>query len=450
MEVLKIELKQHTPLLHFQHESVGATLRASEVKPKLDKFLVDKMLSDGCTLRDVKQKYAGWFIRDTDSLNYKLNIEADDRNMNIILGDDGEKKKEDKETHEIKTYYFLKNFPMLLSNMGGKEKKSELVNLVKHNFIELTFLVANAELKEHIKKWIERFFAVTNFGQRSSKGFGSFTVSKIDGDKKEWNEENYYPSGTPLMVFKYLNDRMIFDVIDFYWKCLKAGINYTQNKRYKERYIKSFLYVYLNNMANPTTWEKKKIKETFHLGRNDGTVHKENPNPATFARGILGCPDKYSYGSREVKVENTETEESLKIDRIPTPIYFKPVCFSSDKTVFVYVLFDSAVVERLSTVGNKTFKFTLNNSSMTLDLNMFLNKDNYMEFIDAYNDYLCNDPDVVEALCDGVDKTSLIDYEGVELEDDSWGFVPRNHNWVNILKGINGKEDKECVMLFNV
>lgn len=450
MEVLKIELKQHTPLLHFQHESVGATLRASEVKPKLDKFLVDKMLSDGCTLREVKQKYAGWFIRDTDSLNYKLNIEADGRNMNIILGDDGEKKKEDKETHEIKTYYFLKNFPMLLSNMGGKEKKSELVNLVKHNFIELTFLVANAELKEHIKKWIERFFAVTNFGQRSSKGFGSFTV-KID-DEKEWNKRGYYPQGTPFMSFKYLNDRTIFDVIDFYWKCLKAGINYTQNKRYKERYIKSFLYVYLNNMENPTTWEKKEIKETFHLGRNDGTVHKENPNPATFARGILGCPDKYSYGSREVKVENTETEESLKIDRIPAPIYFKPVCLKKEngkKYVRVYILFDDEVIEKLAKTKNKTFEFTLNNRRMTLDLNMFLNKDNYKKFINAYSDYLCNDPKVVKSLFYGIDKT-IFGYQSAGQSAKSKVFIPRNHKWFNIMNGDKLSEKEKCVMLFNV
>lgn len=32
-------LKQHTPIIHFQHDQEGATLRASEVKPKLDRFL---------------------------------------------------------------------------------------------------------------------------------------------------------------------------------------------------------------------------------------------------------------------------------------------------------------------------------------------------------------------------------------------------------------------------
>ena len=36
---IKFTLKQHTPIIHFQSEQAGATLRATELKPKLDKFL---------------------------------------------------------------------------------------------------------------------------------------------------------------------------------------------------------------------------------------------------------------------------------------------------------------------------------------------------------------------------------------------------------------------------
>ena len=36
-------LKQHTPLIHFQHDQAGATLRATEVKPKLDRFITEKI-----------------------------------------------------------------------------------------------------------------------------------------------------------------------------------------------------------------------------------------------------------------------------------------------------------------------------------------------------------------------------------------------------------------------
>ena len=34
-----IELKQHTPIIHFQPDQKGATLRATELKPKLDKYI---------------------------------------------------------------------------------------------------------------------------------------------------------------------------------------------------------------------------------------------------------------------------------------------------------------------------------------------------------------------------------------------------------------------------
>ena len=46
MNKLVVKLKQHTPLIHFQHSQEGATLRASEVKPKLDKYIIKKVFDD--------------------------------------------------------------------------------------------------------------------------------------------------------------------------------------------------------------------------------------------------------------------------------------------------------------------------------------------------------------------------------------------------------------------
>ena len=43
---LEFKLKQHTPLIHFQHDQSGATLRATELKPKLDKFVLMKIGKD--------------------------------------------------------------------------------------------------------------------------------------------------------------------------------------------------------------------------------------------------------------------------------------------------------------------------------------------------------------------------------------------------------------------
>ena len=40
---LSFTLRQHTPMIHFQADQPGATLRATELKPKLDKFLIEKL-----------------------------------------------------------------------------------------------------------------------------------------------------------------------------------------------------------------------------------------------------------------------------------------------------------------------------------------------------------------------------------------------------------------------
>ena len=56
-------LQQQTPMIHFQHDEPGACLRASEVKPKLDRFLL-KQLGDG-----IKPE---WKIGTTEALDYKM------------------------------------------------------------------------------------------------------------------------------------------------------------------------------------------------------------------------------------------------------------------------------------------------------------------------------------------------------------------------------------------
>lgn len=42
---LELDLKCHAPIIHFQPEEEGATLRASEVKPKFDRYLMKKVPS---------------------------------------------------------------------------------------------------------------------------------------------------------------------------------------------------------------------------------------------------------------------------------------------------------------------------------------------------------------------------------------------------------------------
>ena len=87
MNQLVIKLKQHTPLIHFQHDQDGATLRASEVKPKLDKFILTE-LGKGNYIAGCKQaKESGWLVGKGDhpSLNYKIKIEPKEKYSSVVL-----------------------------------------------------------------------------------------------------------------------------------------------------------------------------------------------------------------------------------------------------------------------------------------------------------------------------------------------------------------------------
>src|ERR1035437_9359344 len=67
MYKLEFTLKQHTPIIHFQHDQDGATLRASEVKPKLDKYIIKKYGGE---------VHSDWYNGKVEnhSLDYKLRI----------------------------------------------------------------------------------------------------------------------------------------------------------------------------------------------------------------------------------------------------------------------------------------------------------------------------------------------------------------------------------------
>ena len=62
MHKLEIKLKQHTPMIHFQHDQEGATLRASEVKPKLDRFILTRLGNGDYKKGCEEAKSKGWLV----------------------------------------------------------------------------------------------------------------------------------------------------------------------------------------------------------------------------------------------------------------------------------------------------------------------------------------------------------------------------------------------------
>lgn len=446
---LNIILKQHTPLIHFQHDQEGATLRASEVKPLLDRYLIQNALDND--FENAKNFLIGYDVRKENALlekynngfkalNYKIRITSSDRVQSLILRNE-QRQNTNKKT---KWYSYWEkihdkpiDFPLILSNMGGKDSEDELLNLSMYKGDTIIdFLIPDDELYVYIKDWIDLFFATHNFGQRSTKGFGSFSVTKIIDKDNNVAIKNFpqrdLPKGTPFLKFNLSgkNDRQkqfcIFQTIDFYWKCLKSGINFTRDGQYPDRYIKSFLWIYLDK--NGKTWEKRFIKEKFDLRTE--SEYQENSHPRSFARALLGCPDKFEYKNKRKTIEIThnENDEENKIARIPTPIIFKPIFTNDD--VRVYLMFNDTIQENVRKNNNKSFKFTCENKTELLDIDP--DSIIYKSLIQEYHDFL--DKTVAKSYFqnDEDDEKYQSFVDNHELNNKRW-FIPLDFNWKNIL-----------------
>lgn len=286
MKTLKVTLKQHTPLIHFQHDQYGATLRASEVKPKLDKFILER-LGDGNYERGILlAKNNQWLIGSGThpALNYKIRItveqEVDGMKLKIIT------RKDSQFTTEI--------FPLLLANMGGRSKRDDLVNFTMYQVTNLQLTTACLSLYEKLKEEVPYFFAVTNFGQRSNLGYGSYTARIVDGRKINTLSDNpyYIPEGTLYMDFEledinYLEcQRSIFKIIESFWSGLKKFF----------------------------------IKDSSENGKLIRKYLKQNV-------------------------------DGIKVQRIPSPLIFKPISYtnkSGEVKIAVYVLFNKELLDIFS------------------------------------------------------------------------------------------------------
>lgn len=411
IHTLKVTLKQHTPLIHFQHDQDGATLRASEVKPKLDRYILTQLGKQECeTLPDddfekvldaYEKSHPGFVYNDEDvsfapilyyeigkyvakqngwlvgkgehpSLDYKVKFQANNRVPAITLQSQARMNNRG----ETKYYSFWrdpsdnhdKDFPLLLSNMGGKDREEQLFNFSYYQSVTALFFVSAPELLGWIQNCVSDFFANQNFGQRSDKGFGSFSVTQI-------NDNNCPFPDMPNICYLELNEQStqtvdfqakIFNTIDFYWKCLKSGVNYTNNGQRSNRYIKAFVWTYLNSRNN--TWEKRIVKTTF--GLITGREVQENNNPASFARAILGCPDKFEYRNMHRTVAIRHSADPMDPDfiaRIPSPVVFKPIV--NGNVTRIYIIPNEELLYCLRQQENLQFVFTCDTATLPMTVN---------------------------------------------------------------------------------
>lgn len=370
------QLKQQTPYIHFQHAQKSATLRATEVKPKLDRFILETYKKNNGG-QDVP---SGWYIDKSKSqaLNYKMKFIASGEPIKsqtieeekiqflhrihheqravtgyrlingMYFGNMVEDRRERNETERINNY-----------NRSVEEKFKESVFYTQP--IELVITCFIEDLRNEIDRLIEDFFLLENFGTRQSKGFGGYTVIKKTEDNT-WQPRSpknlldfYQSQGKPFFYATEqrsasspnqaeLADKMLNHAMTVY-AVMKGGINRTgwNGDRYrdKQQYIKGYIQRrYFDDQRRPNFRSEKVFIKSKRIvppyncpvGREAGEDLRQDETPL-FIRALLGLPDFYTYryvkdrdadygGSKTVYMIS-EGDGKPAINRFPSPVTIK-------------------------------------------------------------------------------------------------------------------------------
>lgn len=361
---LEFTLKQHTPLIHFQHDQEGAIIRATELKPKLDDFLIKNYPE--LTKPSIKKSLSP---DKRDSLDYKvlINIHKKHTNANpklylfgTLIKDFQKKAITTIGIEPIdKSPYFADNEN--IKNGNYQDSKIGVMYEEADFDINLTLFCFNKSLLKIIDESIDAFFALNNFGTRQSKGFGSFTTSRITNYQdferilKNNNGSTFYfiPRNDIIDIFKTINKEN---------QELKSG---TVN-------LSSGLKEYYEKKNSKIIWDKDAL-ELYFGDNEDKTKHWY------FLRALLGLSSNHAYEKGKLShLRSIEIREITgTIERIPSPIFFK--VFKGKIYVFAKDID--------STIYSKTFSFTpkQNNTNVeplqlnTPPLQMQLNVNHFLD-----------------------------------------------------------------------
>lgn len=334
------KLVQHTPLIHFQHSEPHACLRATEVKPKLDRFLIEQLEKDD---RFGDGRWKKWFVGDgsQQSFDYMMRItpnsEQVDRTQSIERAIAKIENQDYKRFHGIHKNYF--------GNMASEKKREEKKKAIRETFKEslfykdgltLTIRCFIPELLTFIDEHIRGFFMMHNFGTRQRKGFGSFTV--------DISTEPNAPEDCDL-VGKYCQNAYCCELdgnvsadalLDAVWVIsafLRSGFN-----RGEGNYVRGFVFRYFQREKNPLANDKAFVKQqVLHNVYNEATrgehLHPYGNNVRyRYVRGLLGTNENSRFcraprgETREDRtVHNIYIHSAEGIERFPSPLLFKPI-----------------------------------------------------------------------------------------------------------------------------
>ncbi len=328
------KLVQHTPLIHFQHSEPHACLRATEVKPKLDRFLIEQLEEDD---RFGDGRWKKWFVGDgsQQSFDYMMRItpnsERVDRTQSIERAiARAEHRPPNASFHEIHKNYF-----------GNMASGNNIQDTIRETFKEslfykdgltLTIRCFIPELLTLIDEHIRGFFMMHNFGTRQRKGFGSFTVdiSTKPNEPKGFDlVGKYCPNAYYCKLDNDVNADALLDAVWVISAFLRSGFN-----RGEGNYVRGFVFRYFQREKNPLANDKAFVKQqVLHNVYNEATrgehLHPYGNNVRyRYVRGLLGTNENSRFcrdPNAHTPVYDIYTHSAEGIERFPSPLLFKPI-----------------------------------------------------------------------------------------------------------------------------
>lgn len=328
------KLVQHTPLIHFQHSEPHACLRATEVKPKLDRFLIEQLEKDD---RFGDGRWKKWFVGDgsQQSFDYMMRItpnsEQVDRTQSIERAiARAEHRPPNASLHEIHKNYF-----------GNMASGNNIQDIIRETFKEslfykdgltLTIRCFIPELLTFIDEHIRGFFMMHNFGTRQRKGFGSFTVdiSTKPNEPKGFDlVGKYCPNAYYCKLDNDVNADALLDAVWVISAFLRSGFN-----RGEGNYVRGFVFRYFQREKNPLANDKAFVKQQVLRNVYNEATRGEHLHPYgnnvryRYVRGLLGTNENSRFcraPNAHTPVYDIYTHSAEGIERFPSPLLFKPI-----------------------------------------------------------------------------------------------------------------------------
>lgn len=332
------KLVQHTPLIHFQHSEPHACLRATEVKPKLDRFLIEQLEEDD---RFGDGRWKKWFVGDgsQQSFDYMMRITPNSEQVERTQSIEraiarAEHRPPNTNLHEIHKNYF--------GNMASGNNIQDTIretfkeSLLYKDGLTLTIRCFIPELLTLIDEHIRGFFMMHNFGTRQRKGFGSFTVdisTEPNAPKGFDLVGKYCPNAYYCKLDGNVNADALLDAVWVLSAFLRSGFN-----RGEGNYVRGFVFRYFQREKNPLANDKAFVKQKVLRNVYNEATRGEHLHPYgnnvryRYVRGLLGTNENSRFcraprgETREDRtVHNIYIHSAEGVERFPSPLLFKPI-----------------------------------------------------------------------------------------------------------------------------